>query len=705
MDIQETISRARKDYKDYLREKHPDWAESTLSTHVSDAFYLYQNTIALSFWKCFENDESMAAAKQDILEYLKHDVMSERAEERTVGYFNDLKMLKEFLDTKGGVRAYVGPEYDCEVIVYKYAKLAYDGEFSSDDAVASMCKEVPFFGETSHKLMVMLFASMMEGTRYTRRGNTETTIYFIVHIGQDYGKERMVNALKATYENITYYYEQTGNKSNSIRRGCTKVAKDNNIDMDFSEKMFEGIIPKESSDTALTVDDTAVRYWLYAAGDGSVNWENDYSEGIMAIGWDDMGDLMQYSSKEEMRAKMREVYGGTSSYKNQVHATWQFANDIKPGDIIFVKKGRKEIIGRGVVEGENVYDPTREHYRNTRTVRWTDKGLWEHPEQLAMKTLTDVTPYTDFVKKTQALFDGDSSDTAVRDEDEEERTYDPYTADDFLHDVFMDEDRYNILKALLLTKKNVILQGAPGVGKTFAAKRLAYSIMGEKDTNRVKMVQFHQSYSYEDFIMGFRPTETGFELKKGVFYEFCRKASEDDRPYFFIIDEINRGNLSKIFGELFMLIESDKRGVELQLLYADEQFSIPSNVYIIGMMNTADRSLAMLDYALRRRFAFFEMTPAFNSSGFRAYRAKINNPKFDRLIATVEQLNDVIANDDSLGEGFCIGHSYFCTNATVTDDWMKSVVEFELIPLLKEYWFDEAAKVKDWSRTLREVVK
>ena len=322
-----------------------------------------------------------------------------------------------------------------------------------------------------------------------------------------------------------------------------------------------------------------------------------------------------------------------------------------------------------------------------------------------MKTLTDVTPYTDFVKKTQALFDGDSPDAEILDSDEEEQAYYPYTADDFLHDVFMDEERYNTLKALLLTKKNVILQGAPGVGKTFAAKRLAYSIMGEKDTNRVKMVQFHQSYSYEDFIMGFRPTETGFELKKGVFYEFCRKAAEDDRPYFFIIDEINRGNLSKIFGELFMLIESDKRGVELQLLYADEQFSIPSNVYIIGMMNTADRSLAMLDYALRRRFAFFEMAPAFNSSGFRAYRAKVNNPKFDRLIATIEQLNDVIANDDSLGEGFCVGHSYFCTNATVTDDWMRSVIEFELIPLLKEYWFDEVAKVKDWSRTLREVVK
>lgn len=205
--------------------------------------------------------------------------------------------------------------------------------------------------------------------------------------------------------------------------------------------------------------------------------------------------------------------------------------------------------------------------------------------------------------------------------------------------------------------------------------------------------------------MGFRPTETGFTLKRGVFYEFCRKAAEDDRPYFFIIDEINRGNLSKIFGELFMLIESDKRGVELQLLYADEQFSIPGNVYIIGMMNTADRSLAMLDYALRRRFAFFEMPPAFASSGFQAYKAKINNIKFDRLIETVERLNEKIAEDGLLGEGFCVGHSYFCTNININDEWLRSVVEFELIPLLKEYWFDKPENVKTWSRALLEAVK
>lgn len=705
MDIGVTISKVRKEYREYLRETHPDWADTTISTHVSDAFYLYQNTIALSFWKCFESDASMEKAKGEIFDYLKQEVMSDRADERTAQYYRDLKRLKEFIDSKGGVKTYIGYEYDCEVIVYKYAKMVYDGTMEMDAAVKAMCQEVPCFGETSHKLTIMLFASMMKGIKYTRRSNTETTVYFIVHIGKDYGQEQMVNALKATQENIKYYYEQTGNKSNSIRRGCKKIVEENNIDISFDDEIFDGIIPKENTDTALSSDATATHYWLYTAGDGSANWENDYAEGIMAIGWSDLGDLMEYSSKEEMRAKMKEVYGDTGSYKNQVLATWQFANELKPGDVVFVKKGRKQILGRGLVEGEYVFDPERGQYANTRKVRWTDKGEWELSDQGAIKTLTDITSYTDYVKKLQNMIDGDKHEDTFDDAADEEITFEPYTADDFLTDVYMDEDRYKVLKSLLLTKKNVILQGAPGVGKTFAAKRLAFSIMGEKDTNRVKMVQFHQSYSYEDFIMGFRPTETGFELRKGVFYEFCRQAAEDDRPYFFIIDEINRGNLSKIFGELFMLIESDKRGVELQLLYADEQFSIPSNVYIIGMMNTADRSLAMLDYALRRRFAFFELTPAFSSAGFRAYRTKVNNPKFDRLIATVEQLNDVIANDDSLGEGFCIGHSYFCTNATINDEWMRSVVEYELIPLLKEYWFDEAVKVKDWSRTLREVVK
>ena len=200
--------------------------------------------------------------------------------------------------------------------------------------------------------------------------------------------------------------------------------------------------------------------------------------------------------------------------------------------------------------------------------------------------------------------------------------------------------------------------------------------------------------------------EKDFELKHGVFYNFCKVAEIDsENEYFFIIDEINRGNLSKIFGELFMLIERDKRGIELQLLYSDEKFSVPDNVYIIGMMNTADRSLAMLDYALRRRFAFYEMKPGFQSDGFRKYRSDLNYVKFDHLIRCVEQLNEDIARDESLGEGFCIGHSFFCNLKEINERTLSGIVEYELIPLLKEYWFDEPAKVKNWTENLRSAVK
>ena len=301
---------------------------------------------------------------------------------------------------------------------------------------------------------------------------------------------------------------------------------------------------------------------------------------------------------------------------------------------------------------------------------------------------------------------------ALADDDVEtlEANYPEYNKARFLDSVYMDDDSYNTLVSLVKSKKNIILQGASGVGKTFAAKRLVYSMMGVKDPNRVMMVQFHQSYSYEDFIMGFRPSENGFKLKHGVFYEFCKRAEVDsDNDYFFVIDEINRGNLSKIFGELFMLLESDKRGVALQLLYADEKFSIPENLYIIGMMNTADRSLAMLDYALRRRFAFFNLKPAFESDGFKSYQKSINNDKFDKLIECIKQLNLAIKSDESLGSGFCIGHSYFCDlDKFETHEFESSltrIVDFEIIPLLSEYWFDDADMVNEWSNNLRSAIK
>ena len=279
-----------------------------------------------------------------------------------------------------------------------------------------------------------------------------------------------------------------------------------------------------------------------------------------------------------------------------------------------------------------------------------------------------------------------------------------YSSEDFLEEVYMSKDDLKNLENLLWTKKNIILQGAPGVGKTFCARRLAYEMMGEKDDTRITLIQFHQNYSYEDFILGYKPIGSDFELQKGVFYKFCNKAANDpDMPYFFIIDEINRGNLSKIFGELLMLIEKDYRGEKLTLAYNEDEFIVPQNLFIIGMMNTADRSLAMIDYALRRRFSFYDMRPGFNSEGFQKYQAALANEHFNRLIEKVKEINIAIVKDESLGEGFELGHSYFCGQKTVTDDWLHQVINYDLVPMLQEYWFDNRKEVEKWRIALNAI--
>ena len=479
-----------------------------------------------------------------------------------------------------------------------------------------------------------------------------------------------------------------------------------------TQKQAEQSSSQEAAGAALADQDVRpAHYWLYSPGENAAQWEDFFKQGIMALGWSATGDARNFSSREAIKDKLREAYG-QGPMINPSLAVWQMLHDMKVGDVIFAKQGRHKIIGRGVVTSDYdfVEDYPIEDYCHQRQVKWTHRGEWAYPKDNApMKTLTDMTAYTGIVDSLNDLFADESGAEDESETVEPEITYPAYTPEDFLSDVFMSSEDYTTLVQLLRKKKNVILQGAPGVGKTYAAKRLAYSMMGVKDQERVAMVQFHQSYSYEDFIMGFRPCSNGFELRQGAFYTFCKKAQDDpDNEYFFIIDEINRGNLSKIFGELFMLIESDKRGgMGLQLLYADERFSVPANVLIIGMMNTADRSLAMMDYALRRRFAFFEMAPGFATEGFRNYQESLHSDRFDRLIACVESLNQAISEDESLGDGFRIGHSYFCnlTPETPTGSALTGIVRFELVPLLREYWFDEPQKVKDWTARLESAVK
>jgi len=344
-------------------------------------------------------------------------------------------------------------------------------------------------------------------------------------------------------------------------------------------------------------------YWLYAPGEGASLWQRCQEESIMCLGWDETGDYTQFKTPEELLDTLKKKYKKKNAYNDKC-SIWDFANEMKIGDIVFAKKGSSKIIGRGVVESDYFHDENAESYKNIRKIKWTDRGDYDSPISV-IKTLTNITKKKKEVEKLNALFDEAIS---------RETQYEKYTKKNFLEEVFMSSERLTSLHALIKLKKNIILQGAPGVGKTFAARKMAYMMMGEKDPSRVEFIQFHQNYNYEDFIMGYKPDEEGFRLRHGVFYNFCKKAQNNpEKDHFFIIDEINRGNLSKIFGELLMLIENGYRGEEyaIKLAYNEELFYVPQNLYIIGMMNTADRSLAMIDYALRRRFSFFEMRPAF----------------------------------------------------------------------------------------------
>ncbi len=284
-------------------------------------------------------------------------------------------------------------------------------------------------------------------------------------------------------------------------------------------------------------------------------------------------------------------------------------------------------------------------------------------------------------------------------------TFELYDDKKFLEEVFISQDQLKDLRNILITKKNIILKGAPGVGKTYAAERLAYVMMGKKDKSKIKFIQFHQNYSYEDFLMGYKPSGTGFELTKGIFYEFCKHAADhsEDGDFFLIIDEINRGNMSKIFGELLMMIEDEYRGKDVILAYNKEPFAIPTNLYIIGMMNTADRSIAMLDYALRRRFSHFELEPAFGSEEFNKWLEKYGNGKDNKevqsFIGNIIELNKAITK--SLGKGFCIGHSYFCKMKKYLPEDLKLIREYEILPALEEYWFDDPKNLDDWTKVLR----
>ena len=412
-------------------------------------------------------------------------------------------------------------------------------------------------------------------------------------------------------------------------------------------------------------------------------WEpKDYTPGITVANWVSLlADKEVYHESAKTVIERLVDYGGQATCTQLAQKYGDNANTYNVNSIAFAKK---------------VYEKThcKLAEREDESIRWwsilymgkkadkEDDGvyIWKLRPELA---------------EALKIVNGEE----VPDEDTDTTEY---TKKDFLEEVFISEAKYDEMYAVLMRKQNIILQGAPGVGKTFAAKRLAYSIMGAKNDDHIQFVQFHQNYSYEDFVEGYRPAASGFVRTDGIFKRFCIDAADaPDEKFFFIIDEINRGNLSKIFGELLMLIEKDYRGQAATLPYSGRSFTVPKNLYIIGMMNTADRSLAMIDYALRRRFSFIDMEPGFDTDGFKEYMSSKGSSTMKALVEEVKQLNVDIK--EKLGKGFCIGHSYFVFDEPCSDALLRSIVHFDILPMLAEYWFDDEEQYEMWASRLNGV--
>ena len=443
---------------------------------------------------------------------------------------------------------------------------------------------------------------------------------------------------------------------------------------------------------------------------GEDMWPRVAEAELASIGWDDMEDLR--TPRDDIRKDLiGRGYGDSPTMRSLF--LWEFANAMNVGDIVVATRKGGRLLGCGVVTSDYRYDADGGTHRvHTRGVRWhvcaEETPLLSGP--VAVKRLTRFDESKWWVRLAFWLM----GDPELAREDRRRPPVsgshradpDPYGIDDAHRDLFLRLRDFKRLITSIKARKNLILQGPPGTGKTFIARRLAWCLIGRKDSEPIEMVQFHQSYAYEDFVQGFRPNKTGgFDLKDGVFHRFCERASANrETPHVFIIDEINRGNLSRIFGELLMLIEADKRSEEyaVVLTYSDEPFHVPANVYILGMMNTADRSLALVDYALRRRFAFETLEPAYGEDYGRAefekyLTAKGANPNLaTRISDRMAKLNDTIRSDKELGRGFQIGHSYFVPvdGDVPSEDWYKDIVETQIAPLLREYWFDSPGDVE-----------
>ena len=430
--------------------------------------------------------------------------------------------------------------------------------------------------------------------------------------------------------------------------------------------------------------------WKWAPGPRAERWDDFYKDGTIAISVDErVGDLNHYATGAELAQRL----GVETPYsaRNRVQSLTNF-RDASIGDIVVANRGTREVVGIGVIEGPYEYRAERTEYSHVRKANWITSTELKFDQQMFRLDAFSPTLRWEQVKTRLLERHPELSGSVAEIEagrwphiengGNGERVYDHQKA---LAESGLDESTFDQHWAVLKDKRQVVFQGPPGTGKSYLAD-IYGRLLVNGDTRRLAAVQFHPSYSYEDFVEGFRPTADGgrLELREGIFKRICGQARNTGQPTVLLIDEINRGDLSKIFGELLYLLEYREK--RIILTYDPKSpFDIPRNLYLIGTMNTADRSLALIDYALRRRFSFISLEPQYD-----IVRRMVSSTEVDieLLVGNFERMNQEVATYPSLGPEFQVGHSYLLRHSDLTTGRLQQVWRFDIEPLLREYYFD-----------------